>query len=273
MVATINDFSSYISKHQKSIAEEVVCAVQEASEKKIPEKEIDLACEMYITLLEVFGDILQAGQKDAVPDFLIEWSKDNARMQVATGGNLSEIVVRYPPTRKIFIEIFTRISNELGLTLTENATIINQINSMLDTSLNETFFAFERLSAQYKEQSRKELLKLSAPIVPVKDGIVVIPLIGFIDDERTNHIIENVLPKLTETGVSHVITDYSGVLLINEKMYKSLYQIGTMLRIMGIQVIYAGLRPDLAQTIVNSGIDRSMIKSYATVKQALQSIE
>ncbi|PSL40871.1 rsbT co-antagonist protein RsbR [Planomicrobium soli] len=272
-MASFNGFSIYISNNLESMAKEIVEAVRNATEQPIPEEELNQAFKMYCEMLQVFGETLEYGNEQSIPEVLIHWSKGNARMQVEAGGNLSEIVVRYPPTRTVFTEIFTRISIGLGLSIEENAFLIKRINSMLDVSLNETFFAFEHLSNQFKEESQKELMKLSAPIVPILDDVVVIPLIGFIDDNRARHIMENVLPQLADSEINHVITDFSGILMINNKIAQSLYQIGAMLRLMGIHVVSAGLRPDLAQTIVNSGIDMTKIESYASVKQALKSIK
>nr|WP_316046212.1 STAS domain-containing protein [Planococcus glaciei] len=111
---------------------------------------------------------------------------------------------------------------------------------------------------------------MSAPIVPIKDDIVVLPLIGFIDEVRIRHIIDNVIPRLAEMNVRHVISDFSGLVMINAQVAEAIYQIGGTLRLMGIHIVVAGLRPDLAQTIVNTGMDMSMTESYATVKQALK---
>ncbi|MDS8826518.1 hypothetical protein RLL96_01095, partial [Streptococcus pneumoniae] len=84
-----------------------------------------------------------------VPDALIEWSKQNAEMQVSAGGKISEIVVRYPPTRVVMAELFTELSVKSGLSLEENALVIKRVNTLLDVSLNETFFAFERFQEKY----------------------------------------------------------------------------------------------------------------------------
>ncbi|MGI2326843.1 STAS domain-containing protein [Planococcus sp. YIM B11945] len=271
-MASLEIFSEYISNNLASLGEEVVYSVVAALQQDIPKWEAEQAVKMYSELLDVFGKSLLDKKQAAAPEVLVEWSKKNAEMQVASGGELATIVLRYPPTREIFSDLFTRISIELGMSITENALIIKRINAMLDISLNETFFAFERLSEACKKESQKELVKLSAPIVPIKDDVVVIPLIGYIDESRTRHIMDHVIPKLTEMGVQHVITDFSGVLTINQEIAEGIFHIGGTLRLMGIHVISAGLRPDLAQTIVNSGIDMSAIRAYATVKHALQSI-
>lgn len=272
MMPAMKRFSDYIGRHAGTLAVEVVDAVLSKMKLQIPESEKDMAVTMYTQLMEFFGESLIADEKEAVPETLLDWSKKNAAMMVAAGGEVSEIVVRYPPTRDVFNDMLTRISLELELDVKENAFVLKKINEMLDISLNETIFAFERFSQQYMKETQKELIKLSAPIVPVKDNIVVLPLIGNIDSDRARHVLDHVIPALADKDVSHVIADYSGVLMINEEIASALYQIGSALRLMGIQIVVAGLRPDLAQTIVKSGIDMSRIHSFATVKQALESI-
>ncbi|KMY54108.1 anti-sigma factor antagonist [Bacillus sp. FJAT-27231] len=267
------NFSNYIRKSVQSLSVEVVDAVLHKMQLTIPEWEKEQAINMYNELLAFFGESLLCEKDEAVPEALVEWSKKNAAMQATAGRNISEIVVRYPPTRDVFNELLTDISLELGLSVKEHAFIIKRINNMLDISLNETFFAFERLSNEFKEETQKELAKLSAPIVPVKEGIVVLPLIGEVNDYRAAYIMENVIPKIAELEVDHVIVDFSGILTINTQIADYFRQIEEILHLMGMHVITTGLRPELAQTVVNAGIDFSRLEAYATVKQALESIQ
>ena len=143
---------------------------------------------------------------------------------------------------------------------------------MLDVSLNETIFAFEHMSNKYKDDMQKELISLSAPIVPVRDEVVVLPLIGYIDEERIRYIMETVVPKIAAMEVDYVIADFSGVLTINSYVAQALHQVGSMLRLMGIKVVSTGMRPELVQVVVNSNIEMSSQHSYSTVKQALENI-
>ncbi|RNF38784.1 STAS domain-containing protein [Planococcus salinus] len=265
-------FSQYITENTEALANEVVEKVLAALQLDIPEQEEGQAIAMYIGLLEFFADSLKEGGCEAVPEALIEWSKKNAEVQVATDGRISEIVRRYPPTREVFNDLFTAISLELDLSLKDHAFLMKRINAILDISLNETFFAFERLSEKIQAETENELVKLSAPIVPVKDDIVILPLIGFIDSDRLEHIKGSVIPKIAEKRVDHVITDFSGIMTIDMQTAEAMHQIGSMLRVMGIHLVVAGLRPDLVQAIVSSGIDMSRTEAYATVKQALESI-
>ncbi|MEK4029713.1 MULTISPECIES: STAS domain-containing protein [Bacillaceae] len=267
------NFSKYISSHVEALSHEVVEAVINRMQLEIPSWEREQAINMYIELLKFFSESLFCEENDSVPDALIEWSKKNAAMQVSAGQGILEIVVRYPATRDVFNDLLTRISIELELSVKDNAFIIKRINNMLDISLNETFFAFERLSEQFREETQKELAELSAPIVPVKEGIVVLPLIGDIDDYRASYIMDNVIPKIADLEVEHVIFDFSGILTIDAQVAEYFRRIEETLRLMGLHVITTGLRPKLAQTVVHSGMDLYRVEAFATVKQALESIK
>jgi len=272
-MSSFTEFCGYITASPRTLAEQVVERVLAKIDQEIPAEERLRAVDMYEELLGYLGETIGNEADLEVPDALIEWSKQNAEMQIAAGGKISEIVVRYPPTRVVMAELFTELSVKSGLSLEENALAIKRINTLLDVSLNETFFAFERLQEKYEAEMQSEMIALSAPIVPVADDVVVLPLIGYLDSYRVNHILTNVIPHIAEMDVYHVITDFSGVLTIDDQTAEAIHHIGSTLSLMGIHVVVAGMRPDLVQTIVQSGIQLASADAYATVKQALESLE
>ncbi|MFC4558415.1 STAS domain-containing protein [Virgibacillus kekensis] len=264
-------FSNYICTHAETLAREIVDGVIQELNLKLPEWEREQAVDTYIGLLEFLGNSLVKDRAKMVPEELIEWSERNSEMQVSTGGEFSELVVRYPPTRRICNDIVTRISIELNLTVSQNAYIIKRINEMLDVSLNETFFSFKRLSDERQGKTQKKLLEVSTPIVPIMDGIVVVPLIGHMDMMVTEHIMNSVVQEIDNMDVNHVIADFSGALIINPQVAEAFREIGRTLRLMGLNIIITGMRPDTVFSVVEAGIELSSMESYATVKQAVES--
>ncbi|MES5261701.1 STAS domain-containing protein [Priestia megaterium] len=129
---------------------------------------------------------------------------------------------------------------------------------------------FEHVKDEMVKKAQQEVLKLSVPIVPIQDGIAVLPLIGSIDSERAEYILENVILKIIEMKVEYLIVDFSGILNIDAIAERYLFDIYSVLRLQGIEVVMTGIRPELAQTVVRNGIDFSSIKTYATVKQAIE---
>lgn len=271
-MSNVDQFSSYISENAHSISKEVVDYVVDRSKPGISEEEKEMALSMYVKLLGFFSDSVKNDSESFMPEHLIEWSKNNAQMQVNSGGKLSDIIVRYPLTRDIFTEILIRIGLDIELSTADTGRIIKGINRVLDVSLSETVLAFEDLSDQSKAKLQKELVSLSAPIVPIRDEVVVLPLVGYIDEERTKYIMETTVPKIAAMNVDYVIMDFSGVMTINHHVAVSLHQIGNMLRIMGIQVVSTGIRPELVQVAINSDINLSSAFAFSTVKQALETI-
>ncbi|MGJ9457288.1 STAS domain-containing protein [Oceanobacillus sp. CF4.6] len=271
-MSTLFIFSKYISVNKKLLATEVVNGVIRKGKFNIPKWEEEQAIEMYEDLFRFLGKTLIDEDEKESPELLLEWSKKNSEMQVSSGGRLSEIINRYPPTKEVFNDILTGLSIDLGLSIRDHSYILKRIDKMLDASLNETFLWYKHLSDKQKEDTEKELLKLSAPIVPIQDGIVIVPLIGYIGMDNEKHIMENVIPKIAELEVDHVIADFSGSLTINEYISDLIRQIVRTLRLMGIHVVITGLRPNIVQTVIHSGIDLSNIESFATVKQAVENI-
>jgi rsbT co-antagonist protein RsbR len=268
----IFNVSNYLIENEESLAVEIVEGVLHRMKLEIPKWEKEQAITMYIEFMRFLGESL-INDEEGVPQGLLIWSKKNAEGQVSSGGKISEIVARYPSTREIFIEILTRISLEFGLSIKETTFIIKRINAMLDISLNETVFAFERFTDKFIDETQREMAELSAPIVPIKEGIAVLPLIGVIDSYRATYILEKVVPKISELQIDHLIADFSGILTIDIEIARYLFRIENILRLLGINTIVTGLRPELVQIVVKDGIDMSSFKTFAHVKQALESIK
>ena len=113
---------------------------------------------------------------------------------------------------------------------------------------------------------KRALLELSAPLIPVLDQIAVMPLIGTIDTERAKLIMENVLDGVIRYRAQVVLIDITGVPIVDTMVAHHIIQASEAIRLIGSDCILVGIRPEIAQTIVNLGID---LKNYPT-KASLQ---
>jgi rsbT co-antagonist protein RsbR len=268
----INNLANYLNGKSTSLAHEIVSEVLSKMNLVISEDEKKAAISMYENLMLHLAENL-TNEIQNVPVELIEWSRMNSESLINSETHISEITVRYPPTREVFADLVTEWTKEFNLSAREGILVIRQFNRMLDISLEETISTYERISEQLRLEALKEIEELSSPLVPVKAGVVVLPLIGNIDSVRTNHLMLKVVPKLSELKVNYLIADFSGVSTINEQMARNLHQIGGVLRLLGIKVLTTGISPRLAQTAVNSGMDLSKTTAFHNVKQALDWLE
>ncbi len=138
--------------------------------------------------------------------------------------------------------------------------------------MTETIFAYEVFRDQQLKDRQKEINELSAPIVPIQKGIAVLPLIGAIDYTRVQHLLNNVLPGIPLINTEHLIIDFSGILTIDTEVAQHIYTIHSVLELLGIHVMFTGIRPNLSMAVVQAGIDFTTFNTFGSVKQAIESI-
>jgi rsbT co-antagonist protein RsbR len=223
---------------------------------------------MYTNFFKFLGKLLHNEEKKA-PLELLQWSRLNAEGQVGENGKISEIVKRYAPTREVFSDLVMDFSDQFNLSIRDTVLLLKRINQMLDISLDETVQAYEHYSELYKKQMEKEVEDLSAPVVPIMEGIAVLPLIGKFDHNRADILLNKVVPEISQQQLDYLIADFSGISHLDEATARNIHEIGNVLRLLGIHIIATGISPNLALTAVHSGINLSHITSFATVKHAL----
>lgn len=108
---------------------------------------------------------------------------------------------------------------------------------------------------------RVALQELSAPLIPVLDRITVMPLIGTIDTDRAKLIMENLLEGVIEHNAEVVLIDITGVPVVDTMVAHHIIQAAEAVRLIGSTCILVGIRPEIAQTIVNLGIN---LKKFIT---------
>jgi rsbT co-antagonist protein RsbR len=114
------------------------------------------------------------------------------------------------------------------------------------------------------------MLELSTPVVKVWDGVVALPLIGTLDSERTQVVMESLLDRIVATGSTLAIIDITGVPTVDTLVAQHLLRTVSAAQLMGADCIISGIRPQIAQTIVHLGIDLSTVTTKATLADALQ---
>ena len=117
-------------------------------------------------------------------------------------------------------------------------------------------------------RQQQELLELSTPVVKLWEGILAVPLIGTLDSERTQVVMETLLQALVDTGSTIAIIDITGVPTVDTKVAQHLIQTVSAARLMGADCMISGIRPQIAQTIVHLGVSLPDVVTKATLADA-----
>lgn len=126
---------------------------------------------------------------------------------------------------------------------------------------------FQKSREDIIARQQRELLELSTPVVRLWEGILALPLIGTLDSERTQTVMENLLEEIVNSGAEIAIIDITGVPTVDTLVAQHLIKTVAAARLMGADCLISGIRPQIAQTIVHLGLELGVV-SKATMADA-----
>lgn len=115
-----------------------------------------------------------------------------------------------------------------------------------------------------------QLREISTPIIPLHQGMLVVPLIGTIDSHRAGQIMEILLDGIARQRATVVLLDITGVPMVDTQVANYLIQAARAARLLGSEVVLVGIGPEIAQTIVQLGIDLSDIATRSNLETGIE---
>ncbi|MFB7788400.1 STAS domain-containing protein [Streptomyces vinaceus] len=143
------------------------------------------------------------------------------------------------------------------------------INELLDAAGALSFATYVEGREEIIRRQSRQLLEVSTPVVRLWHRILAVPLIGTLDTARTQVVMENLLQAIGEHEAQVAIIDITGVPTVDTAVAQHLMQTVSAVRLMGADCVISGIRPTIAQTIAQLGIDLSNILTRATLADAL----
>jgi rsbT co-antagonist protein RsbR len=125
------------------------------------------------------------------------------------------------------------------------------------------------LQQQIIDAQRAALRELSAPLLPISKETIVLPLVGTIDSQRAQQIMEVLLEGVAEHHAEIAIVDITGVQVVDTQVANALMQTAQAVRLLGAQVVLTGIGPSMAQTLVSLGVDLSDIVTRGTLQNGI----
>jgi rsbT co-antagonist protein RsbR len=148
--------------------------------------------------------------------------------------------------------------------------VIYAFDRWLSPLQNEVVDNYSRTWERTVSLQKIALQELSAPLIPVFDGITVMPLVGTIDTERAKQIMENLLTGVVKHRSEVVLIDITGVPVVDTMVAHHIIQAAEAVRLVGAKCMLCGIRPEIAQTIVNLGINLNQFTTKNTLKKGIE---
>ncbi|WNH53561.1 STAS domain-containing protein [Stenotrophomonas oahuensis] len=143
------------------------------------------------------------------------------------------------------------------------------ITEVIDTLGLHSVKVYQKTREDVIQRQQEEMLELSTPVVKLWDGVLALPMIGTLDSQRTQVVMESLLQRIVDTGSEIAIIDITGVPTVDTLVAQHLLKTVTAIRLMGADAIISGVRPQIAQTIVHLGLDLQGIVTKANLADAL----
>jgi rsbT co-antagonist protein RsbR len=236
---------------------------------RIKEAELQTQCRHFLDLL-TRGLAQSAGEEsssafDRAKDMLGDVSRSRA-MQGFTPSETASFVFSL---KQPFFNALNRATSAGNSGADLNAEDTWEVTLLLDRLGLHTMEVFQKTREEVIVRQSREIAELSTPVVKLWDGILALPLIGTVDSERTQVVMENLLQAIVDQAAEIAIVDITGVPTVDTLTAQHLIKTVAAARLMGADCIISGIRPQIAQTMVHLGVELN-VTTKATLADALQ---
>jgi DNA-binding LacI/PurR family transcriptional regulator/anti-anti-sigma regulatory factor len=174
------------------------------------------------------------------------------------------LALRLPTEKQITYDLhgLKLLAPRLGAKL-ERESLLRSLREQQETLT----YAYERERAL-----TSTIREIGSPVIPLLDHVLLVPLVGAIDSNRAQQIVEAVLDGVGQHQADVILLDVTGVPLVDTQVASSLIQTAQAARLLGARTIMVGVRPEIAQSIVGLGVDLRQIETHPTLAAALTTL-
>src|SRR5438046_3234422 len=122
-------------------------------------------------------------------------------------------------------------------------------------------------------EQQEAIRELSTPVLPVRERLLILPIIGLIDAQRARQLTEQLLRAIRANRAKLVVIDITGVPAMDSNVANHLVRTVDASRLQGARVIVTGLSPEIAQTLVTIGVDLSKMNTVGDLQGGIEEAE
>lgn len=213
-----------------------------------------------------YVDALETGSIETLQAYARDLSERIIPRGVETDEVLSIVLLLRDVLARSLFENYRRDTDLLDRILDSYEPAANRIMVTVGVSFVEER---ERVIREQQEAIRE----LSTPVLQVRDRLLILPIIGALDSQRARQLTEQLLGSIQANRARVVVIDVTGVATIDIDVANHLVQTVEAARLMGAGAIITGLSSKIAQTLVDLGVDLSMLRTVGDLQGGLEEAE
>ncbi|KKI92202.1 hypothetical protein WQ54_10275 [Bacillus sp. SA1-12] len=256
-----NPFMEFIQLNREELLKNWTERMKELDDQKVSNVISD---QVYSTISNEYMNILLLHFRSVDKDMVGKITEFSQKV-VQLGWSLKYISTSLAELNKVLFEMMTVDKNE-----EEKLNLVWSFDKWISPINNEILHYYASSWERTVSLQKIALQELSAPLIPVFDNITVMPLVGTIDTERAKRIMENLLEGVVKHRAEVVLIDITGVPVVDTMVAHHIIQASEAVRLVGAKCLIVGIRPEIAQTIVNLGIDLSQVITKNSLQKGIE---
>lgn len=218
------------------------------------------------TVYDSYVEVLETGSVKALQNYARELSERIIPRGVETHEVVGIVLLLRDVLARSLFEKYQRDFSLLNRILDAYEPAANRIANTVAVSFVEER---ERVIRQQQDALRE----LSTPVLPVRERLLILPIIGILDTARARQLTEQLLTGIRKHRAKVVVIDVTGAPEVDATVANHLVQTVDASRLMGASVIITGLSPTIAQTLVTLGVDLSKMNTIGDLQGGLEEAE
>lgn len=147
----------------------------------------------------------------------------------------------------------------------ERTAELTRTNAVLEAEIGER----ERAEAKVRKQ-QDVIRELSTPVLPVSQGLLIVPVIGAVDSSRAAQLTEQLLRSVRANRAKAAVIDVTGVVTVDTAVANHLIQTAQACKLLGATVIITGISKDIALTLVQLGVSLSEVTTKVDLRSGIE---
>ncbi|TDQ40681.1 STAS domain-containing protein [Aureibacillus halotolerans] len=211
-------------------------------------------------------------KKDHLTEKFEAWvvaiTSDQAHLQTP----IPQIIDEFLNVQEQYLQLVREYAQTQQVTFDQYDAWNKQVTSSFQKIIVE-FSERSKANADKLYQAQQDIItELSSPVILLNANIALLPLVGEIDTYRSKVILDSTLNQCVENQVDALLIDLSGVPIVDTMVANQLFQLIEALNLVGTKASLSGVRPEIAQTSIQLGINFGKINIYSSISRALQEL-
>jgi rsbT co-antagonist protein RsbR len=262
--ALLRELVSYLRDERETLREEWARRI--TAEALLSVMTADEVFTEVTAVYENYVDALETGSFQALQAYAQNLSERIVPRGVETDEVLGVVLLLRDVLARALFEKYQQDVRKLNQILDEYEPAANRIAVTVGVSFVEER---ERVIREQQESIRE----LSTPVLLVRERLLILPIIGVLDSQRARQLTEQLLVAIQANRAKVVVIDVTGVLTIDLTVANHLVQTVEAARLMGASAIMTGLSSEIAQTLVDLGVDLGMMRTVGDLQGGLEEAE